>query len=39
VLAAGRAREAKEQVFFEELRAGKTTLDLLGLDTSSITRD
>jgi 4-hydroxy-4-methyl-2-oxoglutarate aldolase len=39
VLAAGQAREAKEQVFFEELRAGKTTVDLLGLDTKSITRD
>ena len=39
VLAAGQAREAKEAKFFEELRAGKTTVDLLGLDTSSITRD
>ena len=39
VLAAGQAREAKEAKFFEELRAGKTTMDLLGLDTSSITRD
>ena len=39
VLTAGRAREAKEATFFEELRAGKTTIDLLGLDTSAITRD
>ena len=39
VLAAGRAREAKEAKFFEELRAGVTTVELLGLDTSPITRD
>ena len=39
VLAAGRAREAKEAGFFETLRAGKTTIELLGLDTSPITRD
>jgi 4-hydroxy-4-methyl-2-oxoglutarate aldolase len=39
VLATGQAREAKEAKFFEELRAGKTTVDLLGLDTKSITRD
>ena len=39
VLAAGRAREAKEAGFFEALRAGKTTVELLGLDTSPITRD
>jgi 4-hydroxy-4-methyl-2-oxoglutarate aldolase len=39
VLAAGQAREAKEEKFFEALRAGQTTIDLLGLDTSKITRD
>ena len=39
VLAAGRAREAKEAKFFEELRAGQTTIELLGLDTGPITRD
>jgi 4-hydroxy-4-methyl-2-oxoglutarate aldolase len=39
VLAAGRAREAKEAKYFEELRAGRTTIELLGLDTSPITRD
>ena len=39
VLAAGRAREAKEAGFFETLRAGKTTIELLGLDTTPITRD
>jgi len=39
VLATGQAREAKEAKFFEELRAGKTTVDLLGLDTKAITRD
>jgi 4-hydroxy-4-methyl-2-oxoglutarate aldolase len=39
VLAAGQAREAKEAIFFEELRAGKTTVELLGLDTKQITRD
>jgi 4-hydroxy-4-methyl-2-oxoglutarate aldolase len=39
VLAVGQAREAKEAQFFEALRAGKTTIDLLGLDTKSITRD
>ena len=39
VLAAGQAREAKEAKFFEELRAGRTTIDLLGLDTKPITRD
>src|SRR5580658_5670427 len=36
VLAAGRAREAKEIGFFESLRAGKTTVELLGLDASLI---
>ena len=37
VLAAGRARAAKETRMFEELRAGKTTLELLGVDPSPIT--
>jgi 4-hydroxy-4-methyl-2-oxoglutarate aldolase len=36
VLAAGRAREAKEAGFFEALRSGSTTLELLGLDTSLV---
>jgi 4-hydroxy-4-methyl-2-oxoglutarate aldolase len=36
VLAAGRAREAKEAVFFEALRDGRTTVELLGLDASLI---
>jgi len=36
VLAAGRAREAKEAGFFEALRAGQTTVELLGLDASLI---
>jgi 4-hydroxy-4-methyl-2-oxoglutarate aldolase len=39
VLAAGRAREDKEAGFFEALRNGETTVELLGLDTSLITRD
>jgi 4-hydroxy-4-methyl-2-oxoglutarate aldolase len=39
VLAAGRARDAKEATFFEALRAGHTTIELLDLDTSPITRD
>jgi 4-hydroxy-4-methyl-2-oxoglutarate aldolase len=39
VLAAGQAREAKEAGFFEALRNGQTTVELLGLDTSPITRD
>jgi 4-hydroxy-4-methyl-2-oxoglutarate aldolase len=38
VLAAGRARAAKEAHYFEELRAGRTTLQLLGLDDSPIER-
>ena len=37
VLAAGRARADKEAGFFEKLRGGSTTLDLLGLDPSPIT--
>ncbi len=36
VLAAGRAREAKEAGFFEALRGGRTTVELLGLDASLI---
>lgn len=39
VLAAGQAREAKEAKYFEELRAGRTTIELLALDTGPITRD
>jgi 4-hydroxy-4-methyl-2-oxoglutarate aldolase len=39
VLAAGQAREAKEAKYFEELRAGRTTIELLALDTAPITRD
>jgi 4-hydroxy-4-methyl-2-oxoglutarate aldolase len=39
VLAAGQAREAKEAHYFEELRAGRTTIELLALDTAPITRD
>ncbi|HEX5094534.1 MAG TPA: hypothetical protein VFX21_00910, partial [Acidimicrobiia bacterium] len=38
VLAAGRAREAKEARMFDALRAGQTTIELLGLDGSSIER-
>jgi 4-hydroxy-4-methyl-2-oxoglutarate aldolase len=36
VLEAGRTRAAKEQGFFEALRAGATTVELLGLDTSAV---
>jgi 4-hydroxy-4-methyl-2-oxoglutarate aldolase len=36
VLAAGREREAKEAGFFEELRSGSTTVQLLGLDASLV---
>lgn len=36
VLTAGRAREAKEAGFFEALRSGSTTVELLGLDSSLI---
>ena len=39
VLAAGRARAEKEQGLFTALQAGKTTLELLGLDGSPITRE
>jgi 4-hydroxy-4-methyl-2-oxoglutarate aldolase len=38
VLAAGRARAEKEQRLFDALRAGTTTVDLLGLDPSPIAR-
>jgi 4-hydroxy-4-methyl-2-oxoglutarate aldolase len=38
VLEAGRARAAKEEGFFAELRDGRTTIDLLGLDISPIDR-
>ncbi len=36
VLDAGRARATKEDGFFAELRAGKTTIELLGLDPSPV---
>ena len=36
VLAAGRDREAKEAGFFEALRSGSTTVELLGLDASLV---
>ena len=36
VLAAARSRTAKEAGYFEELRAGVTTVELLGLDTSAV---
>jgi 4-hydroxy-4-methyl-2-oxoglutarate aldolase len=36
VLTAGRTREAKEAGFFEALRSGSTTVELLGLDASLI---
>jgi 4-hydroxy-4-methyl-2-oxoglutarate aldolase len=38
VLAAGRARATKEEHLFSELRAGRTTLDLLGLDRAPVDR-
>jgi 4-hydroxy-4-methyl-2-oxoglutarate aldolase len=38
VLAAGRARAEKEQRMFAALRAGQTTVELLDLDPSPITR-
>ncbi len=37
VLVAGHARAEKERRLFEQLRAGATTIDLLGLDPSPIT--
>jgi 4-hydroxy-4-methyl-2-oxoglutarate aldolase len=36
VLTAGRARAAREQELFKALAAGRTTLELLGLDASKI---
>ncbi len=36
VLGAGRERAAKEAGFFEALRSGSTTVELLGLDTSLV---
>jgi len=36
VIAAGRTREARELGMFERLKAGATTVELLGLDISSI---
>jgi 4-hydroxy-4-methyl-2-oxoglutarate aldolase len=39
VLAAGRMRAEKEERFFEELRGGRTTLQLLSLDDAPIERD
>ena len=39
VLAAGRTRAAKEEHFFQELRAGRTTLQLLSLDDAPIDRE
>jgi 4-hydroxy-4-methyl-2-oxoglutarate aldolase len=38
VLAAGHARAEKERAMFAALRAGKTTLELLDLDPSPVTR-
>jgi 4-hydroxy-4-methyl-2-oxoglutarate aldolase len=38
VLAAGRSRAAKEEGFFSALRSGSTTMELLGLDGTPITR-
>ena len=38
VLDAGRARAEKEEKFFQELRAGRTTLQLLSLDDAPIER-
>jgi 4-hydroxy-4-methyl-2-oxoglutarate aldolase len=38
VLAAGRARAEKEARMFEQLKAGKTTIELLGLDPAPIER-
>lgn len=38
VLAAGRARAEKESAYFEALRAGSTTVELLGLDVSIVRR-
>jgi 4-hydroxy-4-methyl-2-oxoglutarate aldolase len=39
VLSAGRTRAEKEEHYFEELRAGRTTMQLLSLDDAPIERD
>ncbi|HLK41886.1 MAG TPA: RraA family protein [Thermoleophilia bacterium] len=39
ILAAGHARADKEARMFDELRAGATTIELLGLDPSSVVQD
>jgi 4-hydroxy-4-methyl-2-oxoglutarate aldolase len=39
VIAAGKARAAREQQLFDELRAGKTTVELLSLDPSPVIDD
>jgi 4-hydroxy-4-methyl-2-oxoglutarate aldolase len=39
VLGAGRTRAEKEEHFFQELRAGRTTLQLLSLDDAPIDRE
>ena len=39
VIAAGRARESAEQGYFEALRSGATTVQLLRLDASLIDSD
>ena len=36
VLAAGTGRAEREQALFDALRAGKTTVELLGLDPTPI---
>jgi 4-hydroxy-4-methyl-2-oxoglutarate aldolase len=38
VIVAARAREAKELAMFDRLKAGATTVELLGLDVSSVKR-
>jgi regulator of RNase E activity RraA len=38
ILDRGRARAAKEQELFAELKAGRTTMELLGLDDSPVDR-
>jgi 4-hydroxy-4-methyl-2-oxoglutarate aldolase len=37
IIDAGQAREAKEAGFFDSLRSGSTTVELLGLDASLVT--
>jgi 4-hydroxy-4-methyl-2-oxoglutarate aldolase len=39
VLAAGRARQEKEAHYFDELHAGRTTIELLSLDDAPVERD